>query len=111
VIVKRIIYLTVAALVAMLVLVPAALAQEQDPYAPEPNAIEVGSHAELEQIAGQPIPSPDPGPHPGEVPTEPGQPLPTTGGLSVTVLLPAAAVLLVGSGVLAYTALGRRGSR
>jgi hypothetical protein len=34
--------------------------------------------------------------------------MPKTGGLSVSVILPAAALLLVGSGVLAYTVLRRR---
>ena len=112
---KRIIYLAIAALVAMLILAPAALAQgnmlpgDDDPFSPEPNAVVVGSHEELEQIAGQPVPSQDPGPHPGEVPVAPPQGLPTSGGPSV--ILPAA-LLLVGSGVvLAYAALRRRGSR
>ena len=82
---------------------------DDNPHLPEPNAVAV-SHEELVQIAGQPIPSPHPGDHPGEVPTAPtAQGLPTTGGPSV--ILPAAALLLVGSGVLAYAALRRRSSR
>ena len=109
---KRIIYLAMAALVAMLVLMPAALAQnmapgDDDPYAPEQGVVEVGSHEELEQIAGQPRPSTDPGQHPGEVPTAPPQELANTGGPSLGIL-PAAVLLLGGSGVLAYAALRRR---
>jgi LPXTG-motif cell wall-anchored protein len=105
--VKRLVYLATAALVAMLIVVPAALAQEpvpgdDNPHLPEPNAVVVGSHEELERIAGQPVPSQ----HPGEPPEQGG--LPKTGGPSVSVILPAAALLLVGSGVLAYVVLRRR---
>ena len=97
-----------AALLTMLIVVPAALAQEavpgdDHPHSPEPNAIVVGSHEELEQIAGKPVPSQ----HPGEPPEQGG--LPKTGGPSVSVILPAAALLLVSSGVLAYYVVRRRG--
>ena len=113
---KRLIYLATAALAAMMVMVPTALAQDllpgdDDPYAPEPNAIEV-SHEELQQVAGQPPPSQDPGQHPGEVPVAPPQGLPQSGGPGVggpTVILPSAALLLAGSGVLAYATLRRKG--
>lgn len=112
-IVKRMVCLATAALVAMLMLVPAALAQgtvpgDDHPHLPEPNAVEVGSHEELERIAGQPAPSQHPGQHPEPVPAAPPQGLPQTGGAPVTVILPAAAVLLVGSGVLAYAAFRMR---
>ena len=110
---RKIIYLAIAALVAMLILVPAALAQnmapgDDHPHLPEPNAVEVGSHEELERIAGQPVPSQHPGQHPEPVPASPSQGLPKTGGPSVTVILPAAALLLLGSGALAYAAFRRR---
>jgi hypothetical protein len=103
--VKRLIYLATAAFVAMLLLVPPALAQDMvpgddDPYLPEPSAVVVGSHDELERIAGQPVPSQ----HPGEPPEKV---LPKSGGPSVSVILPTAALLLVGSGVLAYAVLRR----
>jgi LPXTG-motif cell wall-anchored protein len=111
--VRRIVYLATAAFVAMLILVPAALAQnaapgDDDPYLPEPNAVVVGSHEDLERIAGQPVPSQHPGEPPEQAPASPSQGLPKTGGPSVSVILPAAALLLVGSGILAY-ALLRRG--
>jgi LPXTG-motif cell wall-anchored protein len=114
--VKRIVYLATAAFVAMVILVPAALAQDavpgdDHPHLPEPNAVVVGSHEELEQIAGQPVPSQHPGEPPEQVPASPSQSpsqgLPKTGGPSVSVILPAAALLLVGSGVLAYAVLRR----
>ena len=110
---KRMIYLAVAAVVATMILMPTALAQDlvpgdDDPHAPEPGAVVVGSHEELEQLAGQPVPSPHPGQHPEPVPAAPTQGLPTTGGLSVIVL--SGALLLLGSGVLAssYAILRRR---
>ncbi len=116
---KRLLYLATAAVVFMLILVPAALAQDNDPHSPEPHP-QVATHEELARIAGQPVPAEAPvQQHPGEVPDNPGThsptaqggPLPSTGGVSVSVILPAAAVLLVGSGVVAYAALRRRGSR
>jgi LPXTG-motif cell wall-anchored protein len=104
---RRITYLVTAALMAMLIVVPAALAQEavpgdDHPHSPEPNAVVVGSHEELERIAGQPVPSQ----HPGE-PPEQGKGLPKTGGPSVSAILPAAALLLVGSGVLVHVVMRR----
>lgn len=113
---KRLVYLATGALVAMMILVPAALAQDMvpgddHPHLPEPNAVVVDSREELEQIAGQPAPSQHPGDHPEPVPAAPPQGLPKSGGPSVTVILPAAALLLVGSGVLTYATLRRRGSR
>jgi hypothetical protein len=112
--VKRVVYLATATVVAMLILVPAALAQnmvpgDDDPYSPEPNAVVVGSHEELEQVAGQPVPSQHPGEPPEQVPASPSQGLPKSGGPPVSLILPAAALLLVGSGILGYIVL-RRGS-
>ena len=101
---KRVAYLALVALVALTILAPTALAQDlvpgdDDPYLPEPNAVVVGSHEELERIAGQPVPSQPPA----------SQPLPKSGGPSVvSVILPGAALLLVSSGVLTYVVLRRR---
>ena len=90
---------------ALIVLVPSALAQDMvpgddNPNSPEPNAVVAGSHEELERIVGQPVPSQ----HPGEPPEIV---LPKSGGPSVSAILPAAALLVVGSGVLAYAVLRR----
>jgi hypothetical protein len=110
--VKRIVHLALAAFVVMLISAPAALAQDavsgdDHPHLPEPDAVVVGSHEELERIAGQPVPSQHPGEPPEQVPGSPSQGLPKTGGPSVSVILPAAALLLVGSGVLAHAVLRR----
>jgi hypothetical protein len=77
---KRVLYLATAALVAMLILVPIAMAQEQTMMMEE------------------------------TMMKETTQPLPASGGMgisSTSVLLPAAALLL-GSGVLGYAVLRRR---
>jgi LPXTG-motif cell wall-anchored protein len=110
---RRIPYLVTVAPLAMLILAPAALAQQDmvpgddDPHSPEPNAVVVGSHEELEQRAGQPVPSQHPGEPPDQGPASPSRGLPKTGGPSGSVILPAAALLLVGSGVLAYVVVRR----
>ncbi len=111
---KRTIYLAMAALIAMLILMPAALAQDMlpgddDPLLPEQGVVEVGSHEELEQIVGQSRPQqiPDePIDQPGG--SLPQESLPQSGGpIAPSVLLPAA--LLLGSGVLvSYAVLRRR---
>jgi hypothetical protein len=78
--VKRLLYLAMVALVAMLILVPTAAAQEQ--------TIEVEREVQMEGTA----------------------PLPPSGGPSIglgAVALPAAA-LLIGAGVLGYAVLRRR---
>ncbi len=90
---KRIIYVAMAALVAMLILVPGALAQsavpgDDDPLLPEPNAIVV-SEEELQKIAGQPLPK-------------------TGGPETFATPMIVAAALLLGSGAVAYAMLRRR---
>jgi hypothetical protein len=79
--VKRVVYLATAALVALMILVPAAMAQDTMPMQFEETVV-----VEREGYA----------------------PLPKSGGPAAgSVLLPAAA-LLVGSGILAYAILRRR---
>jgi hypothetical protein len=85
--VERVVYLVIGALVAMLILMPTATAQDEDTMMPEQNVVVV-EEAELEQIAGQQLPK--------------------SGGLPASsVLLPATALLL-GSGVLTYAILRRK---
>ena len=77
---KRLLYLAMVALVAMLILVPTAAAQEQ--------TVEVKQEVQMEGTA----------------------PLPASGGPAIgsgAVLLPALA-LLVGGGILGYAVLRRR---
>jgi hypothetical protein len=84
---KRLLYLVTATLVAMLILVPTATAQET---------------TALPKSGGQTQPLPATG---GQEDT---QPLPKSGGVPAgSILLPAAA-LLVGGGVLGYAILRRR---
>ena len=110
---KRVTYLALAAFVAMLILVPAALAQNMpqgdDPRPfPDPTALVVASQEELEREAGHPAPAQHPGNPPKQVPASPSGGLPKSGGPPVGVILPAAALLLVvGSGVLVYAVLRR----
>ena len=83
---KKVVCLVGAALVALLILAPTALAQDKDFMMPEENAVVVDEDA-LQQIAGQPLPE--------------------TGGpeIGTFVLLPAA--LLLASGVLSYAVIRR----
>ena len=79
---KRVVYLAVAALVAMLILVPAAMAQEME------------AEVKTEETMMM----------------ETTQPLPKSGGPAIgspSILLPAAALLL-GAGVLGFAVLRRR---
>ncbi len=120
--VKRITYLALAALVAMLVLAPVALAQDlvpgdDDPLSPEQNVVVVLDEDALEQAVGKEVPEQIPdepidepgGPAPKEGTQPKGGALPKSGGAATTpaLLLPAAALLL-GSGIVTYAVLKRR---
>ena len=89
---KRLIYLAMAALVAMLILVPVALAQGEGTELPKSGGQEMTIEAQR------------------EVQMEGTAPLPASGGPAIgsgAVLLPALA-LLVGGGILGYAVLRRR---
>jgi hypothetical protein len=120
--VKRVVYLATTTLLAMLILVPSALAQDllpgdDDPFLPEQN-VTVLEEAQLEQIAGQPLPSEPPIIEPVPVSGQPSDsaPLPKTGGLEigssssawVMVLSASALLLLLSLGGLAYGVSRRR---
>ncbi len=119
--VKRITYLALAALVAMLILAPVALAQDlvpgdDDPLSPEQNVVVLEEDA-LEQAVGKQVPEQIPdepidepgGPAPKEGTQPKGGTLPKSGGAATpsALLLPAAALLL-GSGIVTYAVLKRR---
>ena len=78
---KKVVCLVGAALVALLILAPTALAQDEDTMMPERNVITIESK----------------------------EALPKSGGLSAQSVLVPAAALLLGSGVLAFAVL--RGKR
>ena len=118
---KRITYLVMAALVAMLILVPAAVAQDagpvdDDPLSPEQNVVVLEEEA-LEQAVGKQVPEQIPdepidepgGPAPKEGPQPKGGTLPKSGGVATpSALLVPAAALLLGSGIVTYALLKRR---
>jgi hypothetical protein len=116
--VKRVVYLVTSALVAMLILVPSALAQDvaspgdTEVCSPEPNAVVVDEDT-LQQITGEPLPSQGPTSEPVPVSDQPSTcaPLPGTGGPEIVgsalsmALSASALLLLVGLGGLAYGVL------
>ena len=119
--VKRITYLALAALVAMLILAPVALAQDlvpgdDDPLSPEQNVVVLEEDA-LEQAVGKEVPEQIPdepidepgGPAPKEGTQPKGGTLPKSGGAATpsALLLPATALLL-GSGIVTYAVIRRR---
>ncbi len=88
---KRIVLLATAALVAMLILVPTAMAQE--------STLPASGGQTLPASGGQTLP---------ESGGQTSEPLPSSGGLtSPSALLPAAALIL-GSGIVAYAIVRRR---
>jgi hypothetical protein len=93
--VTRLVFLATATLMAMLILVPIAMAQEEEEAAQEETVME---DTVMEEEAAQEEP----------VMREPAEPLPASGGLPVASVLVPAAALLLGSGVVAYAVLRRR---
>ncbi len=90
----RLIFLATATLMAMLILMPLTMAQEEETQ--EDTVVQ--EETVMDEEAAQEE----------TVMREPAEPLPASGGLPVTSVLVPAAALLLGSGVLAYAVLRRR---
>jgi hypothetical protein len=115
---RRLLLLVTLAFVVSLFLAPSAVAQyvEEEMEPPQEEATESPQEEVMEE-AMEPVPDP---PFAQEKQMQKAQKgkakaekakakeMPKTGGPSVSVILPAAALLLVGSGVLAYTVVRRR---
>src|SRR5918994_1460782 len=110
---RRLLLPVTLAFVVSLFLTPFAAAQEEEMEPPQEEATESPQEEAMEE-AMEPQPEP---PFAEEKQAEKAKAkvekakakeMPKTGGPSVNVILPAAALLLVGSGVLAYTVLRRR---
>ena len=112
---RRLLVLVTLAFVVSLFLAPSAVAQyvEEEMEPPQEEATESPQEEAMEE-AMEPVPEP---PFAEEKQMEKAKAkaekakakeMPKTGGPSVSVILPAAALLLVGSGVLAYTVARRR---
>ena len=114
---RRLLLLVTLAFVVSLFLAPSAVAQwEEEMEPPLEEKMESPAEEKAEE-AMEPVPDP---PFAQEKQMQKAQKgkakaekakakeMPKTGGPSVSVILPAAALLLVGSGVLAYTVVRRR---
>src|SRR5215217_6843946 len=115
---RRLLPLVTLAFVVSLFLTPFAVAQEEEMEPPQEEATESPQEEAMEE-AMEPQPEP---PFAEEKQMEKAKAekakakvekakakeMPKTGGPSVSVILPAGALLLVGSGVLAYTVVRRR---
>src|SRR5215211_7202574 len=108
---RRLLPLVTLAFVVSRIMTPFAVAQEEEMEPPQEEATESPQEEAMEE-AMEPQPEP---PFAEEKQMEKAkmektQPkeMPKTGGPSVSVILPAAALLLVGSGVLAYAVVRRR---
>src|SRR5215212_5194818 len=100
---RRLLLLVSLAFVGSLFLAPSAVAQEEETEPPQEEAME-------ESMEPQPEPPFAEEKQMEKAKMEKTQPkeMPKTGGPSVSLILPAAALLLVGSGVLAYAVVRRR---
>ena len=107
---RRLLLLVTLAFVVSLVLAPSAVAQYvEEEMKGEPKMEEKmeGPAEEAMEEAMEPVPDP-PYAQEKQMQKAKAKEMPKTGGPSVSVILPAAALLLVGSGVLAYTVVRRR---
>src|SRR5918995_473379 len=107
---RRLLLVVTLAFVVSLVLAPSAVAQYvEEEMKGEPKMEEKmeGPAEEAMEEAMEPVPDP-PYAQEKQMQKAKAKEMPKTGGPSVSVILPAAALLLVGSGVLAYTVVRRR---
>ena len=114
---RRLLVLVTLAFVVSLFLAPSAVAQyAEEEMKGEPPLEEATESPQEEAMEEAMEPVPDP-PYAQEKQMQKGKAkaekakakeMPKTGGPSVSVILPAGALLLVGSGVLAYTVVRRR---
>jgi LPXTG-motif cell wall-anchored protein len=110
---RRLLLLVTLAFVVSLVLAPSAVAQEEEMEPPLEEKMESPQEEAIEE-AMEPVPEP-PFAEEKQMEKEKAKAekakapvLPKTGGPSVSVILPVGALLLVGSGVLAYAVVVRR---
>src|SRR5918994_2059182 len=108
---RRLLLVVTLAFVVSLVLAPSAVAQYvvEEEMKGEPKMEEKmeGPAEEAMEEAMEPVPDP-PYAQEKQMQKAKAKEMPKTGGPSVGVIVPAAALLLVGSGVLAYTVVRRR---
>jgi hypothetical protein len=115
---RRLLVLVSLAFVVSLLLAPSAVAQyvEEEMEPPQEEATESPAEEKMEE-AMEPVPDPPFAQEKEKAKAEKAKAkvekakakeMPKTGGPSVSVILPAGALLLVGSGVLAYTVVRRR---
>jgi LPXTG-motif cell wall-anchored protein len=107
---RRLLVLVTLAFVVSLFLAPSAVAQYvEEEMKGEPKMEEKmeGPAEEAMEEAMEPVPDP-PYAQEKQMQKAKAKEMPKTGGASVSVILPAAALLLLGSGVLAYTVVRRR---
>ena len=114
---RRLLLVVTLAFVVSLVLAPSAVAQYVEEEMKGEPPLEEATESPQEEVmeeAMEPVPDP---PYVQEKQMQKAKAkaekakakeMPKTGGPSVSVILPAAALLLVGSGVLAYTVVRRR---
>src|ERR671910_1550534 len=107
---RRLLLVVTLAFVVSLVLAPSAVAQYvEEEMKGEPKMEEKmeGPAEEVMEEAMEPVPDP-PYAQEKQMQKAKAKEMPKTGGPSASVIVPAAALLLVGSGVLAYTVVRRR---
>src|SRR5918993_1730973 len=114
---RRLLLLVTLAFVVSLVLAPSAVAQYVEEEMKGEPPLEEATESPQEEVmeeAMEPVPDPPYAQEKqmqkakGKAEKAKAKEMPKTGGPSVSVIVPAAALLLVGSGVLAYTVVRRR---